>query len=44
MYLLYQEKKPFELVKAADIGCINPRTAAVCNGVLYFLSEGGVMA
>lgn len=44
MYQLYQEAKPFELVKVADVGCINPRSLAVCDGVLCFLSADGLMA
>ncbi len=44
MYLIYNNVKPFNIVKTADVGCINPRSIAVCNGVLCFLSTDGVMA
>lgn len=44
MHLLYNTTKPFSSVKTADVGCINPRSVAICNGVLCFLSADGVMA
>ena len=44
LYLVQNSVAPYAFVKAADVGCINPRSAAICNGVLYFLSPDGVMA
>ena len=44
MHLLQNRFSPYGLVKAADVGCINPRSIAVVNGVLYFLSQNGIMA
>ncbi len=44
LYELYGTSVPFSFFKIADIGCINRKSIASCNGVLYFLSEHGVMA
>ncbi len=44
MYELYNSYNPYDLSKVADVGCINPRSIAECGGVLYFLSEQGLMA
>ncbi|MBQ4153392.1 MAG: hypothetical protein IJD11_03455 [Oscillospiraceae bacterium] len=44
MYQIYNDLTPFSIVKTADVGCINPRSVAICNGVLCFLSADGVMA
>ena len=44
MYELYNTYNPYDLSKVADVGCINPRSIVECSGVLYFLSEQGLMA
>ncbi len=44
MYLIRDMGRIFNTVKTADVGCINPRSVAVCNGILCFLSADGVMA
>ena len=44
MYGLYNNYALFYLSKIADVGCINPKSIAECNGTLYFLSEQGLMA
>lgn len=43
MYELYGDNPlEFELVKIADIGCLNRQSICQCDGVLYFLSREGV--
>ncbi len=43
MYILYGEYNPFSLSRIDTVGCICPKTIAICNGSLYFLSKLGVM-
>ncbi len=44
MYGIFNNASPFYIAKIADVGCINPRSIAICRGTLYFLSQDGVMA
>ena len=44
MYGIFNKSAPFYIAKIADVGCINPRSIAICRGTLYFLSQEGIMA
>lgn len=44
MYGIFNKSTPFTIAKIADVGCINPRSIAICRGTLYFLAQEGVMA
>lgn len=43
MYELYGDNpQNFELVKIADVGCVNRQSVCQCDGTLYFISREGI--